>query len=528
MDQSSGLLEDRYPKQELVGKGSFSEVYRAQDGSQLGTIVALKIAKRSQGDLENAFSREAERLLHLRHSHIVGLLDYTIYDHKPILIMEYVPHTLKEKYHPVGERQRALSPEQMLNYLLQAADALQYAHENEIVHRDIKPENILLTDDDQLKVSDFGIAIFLPEYAKNTKKNIGTPAYKAPEANPSEKADQYSLAVVVYEGLMGGRPKPWNKLRALFARLFATGPIVDLLPVVNQALAKNPDDRFNNVRDFAETFEQAYRRTQDRTYRPVRRTLIALLLVSFLILASLSIPLVSLIHVASGSRVTQARTIYPATPTPNATLTVNAGNQLYKQVTGKSPTFQSSLAEQDANAWRITSDAIGTCSFTDGGYSLSMQNPPQQKVTDIVCLEQARTFTDFAFQVDMTFANNDDSDYGGIVVRATEKLSYCFLIGLDQLYKFGIAAKNCRTLAADYLSDVHVKQNQSNRLTVIAQGSEISLYIDGQFLIAVHDTSLSQGAVGVSAEHYVITNQFPIPPPTTHVIFHNATLWVLP
>src|SRR5437763_3341656 len=101
------LLGGKYLVEERVGFGSFAEVYLAKDGCGEGERVALKISKSSYGDQnkENAFLREAKHLFKLRHEHIVRLLDYTVLDHKPVLVMEYMPYTLERKYKPKGSSQ---------------------------------------------------------------------------------------------------------------------------------------------------------------------------------------------------------------------------------------------------------------------------------------------------------------------------------------------------------------------------------------------------------------------------------------
>jgi serine/threonine protein kinase len=512
MYQPGMPLGSRYIVEKHAGSGHFAEVYLAWD-RQAGKMVALKIARSSYGnpEKENLFSKEAGRLFILQHPHIVRLLDYTILDHKPTLVMEYLPHTLRERYRPDRKRQRPLPAEEMRQYLQQAASALEYAHNNRIFHRDIKPENILLDNNGLLKVSDFGISVFLPELIRQKGTGGGTWGYEAPEGYPGPHADQYSLGVVVYEGLVGHRPGPWKALHYLTSHLFPTSPVAALLPVVIQALARDPGKRFQSVRDFSAAFEQAYIQAQARSYKPLRQVLIPGFIVCLLVLASISIPLLSLIHTSQKAVPTRVAQI--KTATPDLTSTAIVGNQVYQQATSGTPSFNSSLASQDSNKWQVTRGAASSCSFTKGVYQVSSQ----QNGTLMSCLEQAKTFKDFAFQVDLTIASTN-GDYGGIIVRATRNISYYFLIGIDESYKFNVTNK-VDALTHGSSSAIYTSSNQWNQITVIAQGAEFFLYINRHFLAEVSDSSSLQGVVGLSAE-----DDFH----PTQVKFRNARLWQLP
>src|SRR5260370_2356465 len=118
--------------------------------------------------------------------------------------MEYAPRGSLRQRHPPGT---PLQPETILPYIQQVASALQFAHSQHLIHRDVKPENMLLGPQDQVLLSDFGLAMLMPQTVENSTQKIfdsfvGTTSYLAPEqlqGKPQPVSDQYALAIVVYE-----------------------------------------------------------------------------------------------------------------------------------------------------------------------------------------------------------------------------------------------------------------------------------------------------------------------------------------
>jgi serine/threonine protein kinase len=173
---------------------------------------------------------------------------------------------MRQRY-PKGLR---LPLELIVSYMKQAAQALQYAHDHKIIHRDIKPENMLFGQDDQVVLSDFGIAL-VSQSSRYQQPNdmAGTIAYMAPEqieAHPRPASDQYSLGIVVYEWLCGERPFHGSFTEiAAKQQLVAPPSLREKVPslsaeveqVVMTALAKDPKARFGSMQAFATAFEQA-------------------------------------------------------------------------------------------------------------------------------------------------------------------------------------------------------------------------------------------------------------------------------
>jgi serine/threonine protein kinase len=267
----------------LLGQGGFADVY-------LGEHVYLKIQaaikvlqmRLANDDMED-FLNEARTIASLKHSHIVRVLDFGIDSNTPFLVMDYAPMgTLRQRY-PRGTR---LSPATIVPYVKQVATALQYAHDKKLIHRDIKPENMLLESDNDIMLSDFGIAtIAQSSRYQSTQEAVGTLAYMAPEqlqGKPRIASDQYSLGIVVYEWLTGDRPFHGSFVEMASQHMLVPPPplrekISDILPpieeVVMVALAKDPQQRFMSVQAFANAFEQACQPNQSYPIVPKSQSL---------------------------------------------------------------------------------------------------------------------------------------------------------------------------------------------------------------------------------------------------------------
>jgi tRNA A-37 threonylcarbamoyl transferase component Bud32 len=201
---------------ELLGRGGMGAVYKARQ-PHLDRLVALKILlrRRQNPDQDNAFAerfaREARALAKLSHPNIVAVYDYGQAGSYSFLLMEYVNGPNLRQLLQRGK----MAPEEALVIVPKICEALQFAHLHGVVHRDIKPENILLDNQGQVKIGDFGIAKMadVPAQAGLTQDQqvIGTPHYMAPEQvekpqTVDHRADIYSLGVVFYEMLTGELP----------------------------------------------------------------------------------------------------------------------------------------------------------------------------------------------------------------------------------------------------------------------------------------------------------------------------------
>jgi serine/threonine protein kinase/DNA polymerase III delta prime subunit len=255
-----------------LGEGGFAQVYLAEH-QYLEIPAAIKVLHvRMRPETHERFRREARTIAHLQHPHIVRVLEFGIQEQTPYLVMEYAPGGTLRTRHPRGTR---LPLEQIVTYVKQLAPALDYAHEQRVIHRDIKPENILLSAQQEVVLSDFGIAVVQPTTESlSTQDPAGTPLYMAPEqirGKPCAASDQYALAVVVYEWLCGEPPFRGSRFQVYSQHLDhpppGLGRRLPHLPslvedAVLGALAKDPQERFTSVQDFATVLEAACDATQ--------------------------------------------------------------------------------------------------------------------------------------------------------------------------------------------------------------------------------------------------------------------------
>ncbi|MCW1248684.1 protein kinase [Acaricomes phytoseiuli] len=255
MRPTSGItLGNRFQLTSRIAIGGMGEVWRAQD-TLLGRTVAIKILKEEYtgdpGFLER-FRAEARNTALLNHEGIANVFDYGEEDGSAYLVMEMVPG---EPLSSIIEREHVLSPDLTLSIIAQTARALSAAHAQGLVHRDIKPGNLLITPDNRVKVTDFGIARLADQVPlTQTGQVMGTAQYLAPEQATGQAAtgasDIYALGVIGYESLTGHRPfSGESQIAIALAQVNdAPPPLPETLPTPVRALlmsmlAKDPANR---------------------------------------------------------------------------------------------------------------------------------------------------------------------------------------------------------------------------------------------------------------------------------------------
>src|SRR5215211_3215163 len=267
-------IGDRYAVERELGRGGMATVFLARDRKH-DRPVAIKVVHADIVDSETAqrFLREIQILSRLQHPHILALLDSGSTKEtqpRPFYVMPYVDgETLRQRL----TREGPLPLPEALRLIRETGEALHYAHTQGLVHRDVKPENILLSQRHAL-VADFGIARAVGVAAGNrltrTGLSIGTPQYMSPEQIGGEpevdaRADQYSLACLLYELLAGQPPFTGPSAVAVLSRQMfdPVPPLTTLRPgvpgsirrAIERALAKTPADRFGNVLEFVAAAE---------------------------------------------------------------------------------------------------------------------------------------------------------------------------------------------------------------------------------------------------------------------------------
>ncbi len=203
-------IDGRYEIREIIGVGGMAVVYKAYDNID-DRIVAVKILKEeflANEEFRRRFKNESKAIAVLSHPNIVKVFDVSFGDRLQYIVMEYVEGiTLKEYI----EQQQIINSKEVVHFTMQILRALQHAHDKGIVHRDIKPQNIMLLQNGNIKVTDFGIARFSRSETRTmTESAIGSVHYVSPEQArgeiTDEKTDIYSVGVLMYEMLTGELP----------------------------------------------------------------------------------------------------------------------------------------------------------------------------------------------------------------------------------------------------------------------------------------------------------------------------------
>ncbi len=254
-------LDGRYEIREIIGVGGMAVVYKAYDNID-DRIVAIKILKDeylTNEEFKRRFKNESKAIAVLSHPNIVRVYNVSFGDRLQYIVMEYVDGiTLKEYI----EQQGVINWKEAVHFMGQILAALQHAHDKGIVHQDIKPQNIMLLQDGTIKVTDFGIARFSRVDSNTTSENaIGSVHYISPEQARGEmtddKADIYSVGVVMYEMLTGKLPFQSDSAVSVAIMQLQQDPkrprdIIPTLPlgleqITIRAMQKNPSDRYGSA-----------------------------------------------------------------------------------------------------------------------------------------------------------------------------------------------------------------------------------------------------------------------------------------
>jgi serine/threonine protein kinase len=274
----------------LVARGGVAEIYLGRH-TTLQRDVAVKILRSHFEDDSRSrerFELEARAVARLRHPNIVQVFDFDTIDDQPYIVMEYISGPSLSRYlAALHDKNSRLGLPLIGKILTGVANALQYAHESGVVHRDVKPGNILLTSrslqiipGETLPVNiepvltDFGLVRMLDSSHQTTiGQTAGTPAYMSPEQAmgiaTDGRTDIYSLGIVLYEMLSGQVPFDGETTMSILLKHLneAPPPIPGLSPalqeVLDHALAKHADDRFQEPKEFAAAFNAALLETAD-------------------------------------------------------------------------------------------------------------------------------------------------------------------------------------------------------------------------------------------------------------------------
>jgi eukaryotic-like serine/threonine-protein kinase len=281
--------------EKLLARGGMAEVYL---GSHLNLErpVAVKLLHsyiEEEPLLIERFRREAKVVAGLRHPNIVQIFDFDTVDGHPYIVMEYLRGpTLAAYLRHLHQRKKRIPSDQVARLLNELSIALDYAHKQGVVHRDIKPGNVLLhqkggdipldrplADDVEAVITDFGLVRIMNTASQTASGTVsGTPAYMSPEQARGDQTDHrtdiYSLGIVLYEMLAGRVPfEADSTLTVLHMQIHTTPPPIPGIPekvqaVIDRALLKNPQDRYNSSRELAGDYARAIGMTSHASTLP--------------------------------------------------------------------------------------------------------------------------------------------------------------------------------------------------------------------------------------------------------------------
>src|SRR5712692_2485514 len=263
----------RYDIIEELGRGAMGVVYKASDPT-IGRVAAVKILSLSPS-IDVGKSRGLE--LFMREARAAGRLSHpglvTIYDaaedpetKASYIVMEFIRGQTLENALASGRR---FDTKRALEIAHQIADALDYAHKQNVIHRDLKPANILLTDDDRVKITDFGIAKFKGRVGSvQTDAIFGTPSHMSPEqvtgGEVEGRSDVFALGIILYT-MLGGEPPFKGDTATVMFKIVHEGAALpsqvnpELAPahdhIVLRCLAKDRNQRYSSAREFLDDLE---------------------------------------------------------------------------------------------------------------------------------------------------------------------------------------------------------------------------------------------------------------------------------
>src|ERR687888_1197017 len=268
----------RYNIERTLGKGAMGVVYEGID-PRLGRRVAIKTILKSHLDEDTArdysmrFVREAQAVARLNHPNIVQVYDFGEEADIAYLVMEFIKGKELKTFFDANER---FDLKQAVRIMCELCDALDFAHNAGIIHRDIKPANVMLDAQARTKLTDFGVARVTDSDKTSVERTqagtmVGTPAYMSPEqiigGQIDKRADAFSPRIILYQFLTGEKPFTGSGAWTIAKKIIqeepplpssvnnAVTPLFDA--VVNRALAKNPDQRFQSARDLSVALRRA-------------------------------------------------------------------------------------------------------------------------------------------------------------------------------------------------------------------------------------------------------------------------------
>lgn len=266
------IIGGRYKLEQLLGQGGMSAVYQALDPNLQRQVAVKLIHPHLSTDPEfvTRFETEATAVARLKHPHIYQIHDFNHDNDLYYMVMEYVPgQTLDKKLKDLNRQHQRFNLRDVVRIMSLTCDAVHYAHRHGMIHRDIKPSNIMINEEGEPVLMDFGVAKILGDTAGSqtaTGTALGTAAYMSPEQAQGGKvdtrADIYSLGIILYEIVSGERPFTGDSAVTVMMKHIQE-PVPDLSQIlrpvptelaniISKALAKDPQDRYATAGEMAQ------------------------------------------------------------------------------------------------------------------------------------------------------------------------------------------------------------------------------------------------------------------------------------
>lgn len=278
MAQSSWIgkkIGGRYEIEELLGQGGMSSVYKGVDPNLRRQVAIKMIHPHLSQDAQfvSRFEEEAAAVARLKHPNIIQVYDFDNDDDTYYMVLEYVPgETLQERLQRLSQADERMPVEDAVKITASVCDALDYAHNRDMIHRDVKPANIMINEQGQAILMDFGVAkIVGGKQHTATGAVVGTALYISPEQvrgqEPDRRVDIYALGVTLFEMLSGHPPfEADSAMSTMMMHVNEPVPDIrelnssvppDLVKVIGKALEKDRDDRYASAADMAKALRRA-------------------------------------------------------------------------------------------------------------------------------------------------------------------------------------------------------------------------------------------------------------------------------
>ena len=525
---------------EAIGQGGMAMVYKARQPA-MNRSVALKVLSTpmtANPTFLARFRQEAQMIASLEHAHILPVYDMGEQDGWVFIAMRYMSHGALSSRIAQGP----ISLKDIGKWIEQIGSALDYAHQRGVVHRDVKPSNVLIDAQGNAFLADFGIAKWLEGSIDLTGSGaIGTPQYMSPEQGQGLKidgrSDEYSLAVLAYEMLLGRPPFEGETPLAIVLKHITEPltPPVSVNPrvpqavsdVISKALSKDPNDRYPTTAAFAQALStviaaapiggtlplpsaaptEAVHITRQEPARAPRLRPIGII---FALLVLLTIGIGGILILSANQ---------PPPQRPAATIGLGANVIAQTPISGATPVSTSAITEASAvDAERCTPPLFAE-SFDDPGSGLprgeqddarwGYADGAYQLSISVANKMQARligpSLTDYDAIVEARFASDNLGSYGLVAAARGSNDYYALMVDGDQRYAITRRTLQGSRALHDWTFSPSLNKGQAvNHLRVVQRGNEIAFYANDALLRIIRDDGDPQAkrSIGLTAASF--------------------------